>query len=182
MRGNLHFIPHCNITRLSQNPVVFTLSASTIWTSKAALIDLLLVAQRSFRFHFLSPSCLIQHGPMRLHRGSRREAPRSSRHRTGSHKQPCPQLRQWVCRRSSTHNAPTCRQLGAPVSSLSDFRLFETLQTQLSYPGEGTSVFPNPVHSMMLHRFMKRLQQRHHPNHLLCQNMGHIWYPSSSPY
>lgn len=54
MRGNLHFISRCNITRLSQNPVVFTLSASTIWTRKAALIDPLLVAQHSFRFHFLS--------------------------------------------------------------------------------------------------------------------------------
>lgn len=62
MRGNLHFIPHCNITRLSQSPVAFTLSASTIWTSKAALIDPLLVTQCSFSFHFLSFSSTLNLG------------------------------------------------------------------------------------------------------------------------
>lgn len=76
MRGNLHFIPRCNITRPSQNPVVFILSASTIWTGKAALIDPLLVAQHSFRFHFLSFSSTFHFA--RIHLSPPRQSERGT--------------------------------------------------------------------------------------------------------
>lgn len=155
MIGNLHFIPKSCNTTAWKNPIIFILSVSTIWANKAAFIDLLFVTQYAFRFHLLvfssnfNLACIhlcipivykyiyictykiyiyilhiyCMHTTYCVHQCRQWEA-------MWSRQELCPWLRWGGSRRAGALDTTNCQQLGAPISGLSHFRLFKSLQTQ----------------------------------------------------